>query len=117
MERTRDLEDVLGDLRKAATSNGAKVSVGEIIDAFGRRSFGPLIFLCGLLGMTPVAAVPTVPTILATITALIAAQLLFGRDSIWIPRAIENLSLNPGKVEKAADAARKPARSGPRAAA
>jgi hypothetical protein len=105
-----DLEDVLGELQDAANHSGRKVSVDEILEAFGKRSFGPLLLLTGLLGMTPVAAVPTAPTLLAVITLLISVQLLLGRDSIWIPKLLGRLSATSDKVQKAVKVARKPAR-------
>jgi hypothetical protein len=106
--RTGDLEAVLGDLQRAAKSNGAKVSVGEIVETFGKRSFGPLLLLTGLLGMTPVAAVPSAPSIIALITVLIAGQLLFGRETIWLPGFLEKLSVKAARVAKAARIAKRP---------
>ena len=106
----RDLEDVLGELQKAASTNGAKVSVGEIVETVGKRSFGPLLLLGGLLGMTPVAAIPSAPSIIALITLLVSVQLLFGRESIWIPRFLEKLSVKADRVKKAVRISRKPAR-------
>ncbi len=103
-----DLEAVLGDLQRAAKSNGAKVSVGEIVETFGKRSFGPLLLITGLLGMTPVAAIPSAPSIIALITVLIAGQLLFGRESIWLPRFLEKLSVKAERVAKAARVAKRP---------
>lgn len=108
--KTDDLESVLKQLEAAAAKNGAKVSVGEIVETFGPRSFGPLLLLAGLLGMTPVSGIPTVPTIIAVIVVLIAAQLLFGRDAIWIPRFIQKLSIKAARLKKAAQVARKPTR-------
>lgn len=105
-----DLQAVLGELQKAAKSNGAKVSVEEIVDTFGRRSFGPLLLLAGLLGMTPVAAVPSAPSLIALITVLISSQLLFGRDTIWIPRFLARLSVKAKKVQSAVRISEKPAR-------
>lgn len=105
-----DLEDVLSELQQAATKNGAKVSVGEIVEAFGQRSFGPLLLLTGLVGMTPVAAIPTAPSIIALLTILIAIQLLFGRESIWIPRFLQKLAVKSERVQKAVRVARKPVR-------
>jgi hypothetical protein len=110
MDKTRDLEAVVGDLHRAASSNGAKVSVGEIVETIGKRSFGPLLLICGLLGMTPLAGIPTMPSLIALITVLIAGQLAAGRETIWIPKLIAKLSVKAPKVRKAADAARKPAR-------
>ena len=67
------------------------------------------MLLAGLLGMTPVAAVPTAPTMLALITLLVAGQLLFGRKSFWLPGPLLRLSVKAGKVTKAARLARTPA--------
>ncbi|WP_395671773.1 exopolysaccharide biosynthesis protein [Phenylobacterium sp.] len=109
-DEPKNLEDLLSKLDRAADSKGAKVSVGEIMETVGKRSFGPLLLLTGLLGMTPVSAVPTAPTIIATITFLVAVQLLFGREAVWIPRALEKLSLKAERVRKAASISRRPAR-------
>jgi hypothetical protein len=106
----QDLEGLLRDLDKAATTNGAKVSVGEILETIGKRSFGPLLLLAGVLGMTPVSAVPTAPSVIALITILISIQLLFGRDSIWIPRFLQKLSVKAERVRKTVKVAQKPAR-------
>lgn len=109
-EAAQDLEGLLADLDRAASTNGAKVSVGEIMETIGKRSFGPLLLLGGLLGMTPVAAVPTAPSIIALITILVSVQLLFGRESVWIPRFLEKLSVKADKVKKTVKVSRKPAR-------
>ena len=107
--KTEDLSALIGKLDRASKSNGSQVSVEEIMDAVGRRSFGPLLLLAGLLGMTPVAAVPTAPTMLALITLLVAGQLLFGRKSFWLPGPLLRLSVKAGKVTKAARLAKTPA--------
>ena len=110
VEAAQDLEGLLADLDRAASTNGAKVSVGEIMDTIGKRSFGPLLLLGGLLGMTPVSAVPTAPSIIALITILVSVQLLFGRESVWIPRFLEKLSVKADRVKKTVKVSRKPAR-------
>ena len=103
------LESVLRTLERTAKGNGAKVSVDEIVETFGARSFGPLLLLCGLLGMTPVSAIPTAPTVLAVIVILIAGQMVFGREAIWIPRFIGKLSVKAERLAKAVKISRKPA--------
>ena len=108
-QAAKDLEGVLGELDRAARSNGAKISVAEIVETFGERSFGPLLLLAGLLGMTPVAAIPSAPSIIALITLLISAQLLFGRHTIWLPRFLAKLSVKADKLHRAVKMTRKPA--------
>ncbi|MCR5875961.1 exopolysaccharide biosynthesis protein [Phenylobacterium sp. J426] len=105
-----DLTGLLDELQRAADDNGAKLSVGEILEAIGKRSFGPLLLLGGLLGMTPVAAVPSAPTIIAVLTLLVSVQLLLGRETIWIPRVLEKLSVKADRVRTAVKISRKPAR-------
>jgi len=57
-----------------------KVSVSDIQDKIGQRSFGPFLFVPALIEISPVGGIPGVPTMLALIIALFAVQMLFGRD-------------------------------------
>jgi hypothetical protein len=107
--KKEDLEALLGELEEAAKTNGARVSLEEVMDAIGRRSFGPLLLVVGLLGMTPVAAVPGAPTVLAVVTVLIAGQLLFGRKSFWLPKVLLKLSVKSGRMKKTVKVASTPA--------
>src|SRR5688500_9271169 len=90
--QAEDLEALLDELDRVAATEGPKVSVGEVYRAIGERSFGPLLLLAGLLGMTPVSAIPGAPTTLAVITVLITVQLLFGRRTLWLPSQIGRAS-------------------------
>lgn len=106
----QDLEDLLRELRRAADGNGPRVSVQEIMDAVGHRSFGPLLLLAGLLGMTPVSAVPGVPSMIALITLLVASQLLIGRGSFWLPGFLLRRTVKADRLQKTVRVAAKPAR-------
>jgi hypothetical protein len=110
-----NLEAVIDRLNAAARENGAKVSVGEVVDTVGRRSFGPILMLAGLLGMSPLGMIPTAPTVIALVALLVALQLIFGRKSIWIPRFLAKLSIPWERLAKAAEAAKRPARAVDRA--
>lgn len=111
MARTpKDLEGLLNELNQVAVEAGDKVSVREVYCAIGERSFGPLLLVAGLLGMTPVSAIPGAPTALALVTLLIAAQLLFGRRTLWLPRRLLNLSVPSSKLKSTVKIARRPAR-------
>ena len=106
----QDLEDLLREIRKAADGNGPKVSVEQIMDAVGHRSFGPLLLLAGLLGMTPVSAVPGVPSMIALITLLVASQMLIGRDAFWLPKFLLKRTVKADRLQKSVRVAEKPAR-------
>lgn len=109
-KQPQNLEDLLDELDQCADRSGDKVSVEEIMDAVGRRSFGPLLLIAGLLGMTPVAAVPGAPTVIAVIILLMSVQLLFGRKTVWLPRFLLKLAVKAEKLKKGVRVARKPAR-------
>lgn len=111
MARTpEDLEALLNKLNEVAVKAGDRVSVREVYCAIGERSFGPLLLAAGLLGMTPVSAIPGAPTVLAVVTLLIAGQLLLGRRTLWLPRRLLDLSVRGDRLKATVRIARKPAR-------
>lgn len=62
-----------------------EVAIDDLLDEFGDRSFAPLMLILALIGITPVGAIPTVPTILGACIAIIAAQMAWGREHVWLP--------------------------------
>ena len=82
-ETATSLRHMLDQLCEAAT--GERVSLDAMLDAVGRRSFGPLILLAGLVTISPVGDVPGTPTLVAVLVLLLSAQLLWGRRSFWLP--------------------------------
>ena len=80
--------EVLGELDELAATR-EKVRMADVLDDFGKRSFGPFILIPALLEMTPVGGIPGVPTALALFIALIAVQLLLGRDHVWMPQFVQ----------------------------
>jgi hypothetical protein len=109
-DRVRDLTGLLDELDEAAETAGEKVSLKELRDAIGARSFGPLLTVAGLLALTPVGVIPGAPTALAVMVALIATQLLIGAHSFWLPKSLLKLSVRADRLAKAVEKSRKPAR-------
>ena len=81
----------------------SEVCISDVVDEFGRRSFGPFLMIFALIEITPVGGIPGVPTFLALLCGLIALQMLAGRDHIWIPDWIENRSVGADKLRKSAE--------------
>jgi len=77
--------------RLEQSAEGAEgVTIDAMLDSVGRRSFGPLILVPGLIAMSPLSGIPTLPSILGVLVVLISGQMLLGRDHIWLPkRALE----------------------------
>lgn len=65
---------------------GASVRLGTVLDLVGRRSFGPMLLLAGLITVAPlIGDIPGVPTLIGIFVFLIALQLMLGRDHFWLP--------------------------------
>lgn len=103
------VEDIL-DCLDALADEREKVSIGHVIGAFGTRTFGPAIMVPALLELTPVGAIPGVPTFLAVTIILVAAQKLVGRRSLWLPGLIGNRCVSSKKLAKGVDKLRPMAR-------
>ena len=101
-EDPHSIEDVADGL--ADVVDGAdEVSIGDVLDEFGYRSFGPLLFFLPLLELSPLGGIPAVPTVIATIIALIALQMVFAKDHIWLPDFIEKRSIKASNVKWAGE--------------
>tara|TARA_B100000929_G_scaffold214749_1_gene171620 strand:- start:4015 stop:4644 length:630 start_codon:yes stop_codon:yes gene_type:complete len=92
--------EVLSELDELA-SHGEKVCVADVLDDFGERSFGPFIMLPALLELSPIGGIPGLPTALALFIALIAVQLLIGRDHVWMPQFVQKRAVGSRKLHKA----------------
>ncbi len=105
----RTLDDVILCVCATAAASGGKVSLEEVRDAIGSRAYGPLLFMAGLITVTPVSAVPGAPTLLAFIVVLIAGQMLVGCETVWLPRWVLRLKVKGAALERGAQGARRPA--------
>lgn len=76
------------------------VRLGQIVDAFGSRGFGPLIFVPAVVELTPVGGIPGLPSLLALFISLIAVQILMGRAGFWLPSAIRDRDVDEHKVRQ-----------------
>lgn len=94
--------DILDKLRELADSQD-KVRIGDMLEAVGKRSFGPFLLLPALIDISPVGSIPGLPTLLGLMIAITAFQLLIGRDHLWLPGFIANRSRKSEDVKKAAD--------------
>ncbi|MBU2136360.1 MAG: exopolysaccharide biosynthesis protein [Alphaproteobacteria bacterium] len=110
-DQPRTLDDVILCVCDTAAASDGKVSLGEIRDAIGGRAYGPLLFMAGLITVTPVSAVPGVPSLLAFTVVLIAGQMLVGCKQVWLPRWLLGLKVRGASLEKGARSARRPAQA------
>ena len=79
-----NLEQLLDRMLKRSHGRH-KVAVGGLLDAAGRRSFGPVVLLVGVLLVTPLSGIPGIPTVMGLVVLLTLGQILFGRSHFWLP--------------------------------
>ena len=103
------LNDVLDDLAELAENEG-EVSVKDVIEKVGSRGQGVFLMVPGLIGMTPLGGIPGVPTILGILVIVLGAQVLMGRQKVWVPDMVGNRSVSDDRLGRAVSKTRKPAR-------
>lgn len=72
--------------RLDAVGLGDRASIGDIVEAFGGRSYGPFLLLPALIEISPIGGIPGLPTIIAASIILFATQILLGRKHIGLPQ-------------------------------
>jgi hypothetical protein len=62
------------------------LTLGEILESVGRRSYGPLLLVIGLFTISPATIVPGMTWLAAALTLVVAGQMALGLPRIWLPR-------------------------------
>lgn len=100
------LSRILDDLDAAAA--GERVSVADVVAHVGTRSFAPLLLVPALVLVSPLSAIPLVPTTLGLFVALVAAQMLLGQRRLWLPGVLLNRDIRADRFRAAIAALRGP---------
>ncbi|MFN7103727.1 MAG: exopolysaccharide biosynthesis protein [Pseudorhizobium sp.] len=100
------LVDKLADLGRIHDN----VSVLQIRERIGERSFGPFLVVPSLIELSPVGGIPGVPTAIAAIVGLIAVQIAIGMKHMWLPDFIEHRAIPGQTLQRGLDFLRPAAR-------
>lgn len=79
-------------------------SIGGIVDGVGEKGFGLLLMILSLPSALPIPA-PGYSTPFGIMIALIALQMMFGRQSLWLPERLRRVHIKPNIAEKMLGAA------------
>ena len=100
----RSLAETLENALASEDQNGP--SIGELTDAVGEKGFGLLLVLLSLPSALPVPA-PGYSTPFGIVIALIALQMLMGRQTVWLPARLQCIRIKPSMARKMSGAATK----------
>lgn len=80
----QNLNGLLKDVQVVG-GHAQQVSIGDIVEHLGRRSFGPLLLLAALPTLTPISTIPGVAVAGAVVILLAAVQMAIGQERLWLP--------------------------------
>ncbi len=81
-------------------SDGEKISMAALLDAWGDRSYGPLFIVLGFMGGTPLAAIPGAAAVVGVVIAALALQMALGKTHPWLPGFILKRSIREKDLRK-----------------
>lgn len=84
-------------------AEGEEVTVGKIIEKFGKRTYGPLLFVIGLISLSPLGAIPGASLLFASLIIILMAQFIFRSGAPWIPDWIKNACVNSDRFTSGLD--------------
>ena len=85
------------------------LTLGEILSRIGQRSFAASLLVIALLMVSPLSAIPFLPSLVAVVILLIAGQAILGRHHLWLPRILMQRSVSAEKLARAVDWLARPA--------
>jgi hypothetical protein len=94
-ENRRPLSDVLTEL---CDHPAPRISVSELMERFGGRALGALLFLFGLACMLPLP--PGATTIFGFPLLLLAPQLMIRGGAPWLPAAVRERTISMDDLKK-----------------
>ncbi|WOI56884.1 exopolysaccharide biosynthesis protein [Palleronia sp. LCG004] len=100
------ITDILDDLDKLTREKDDTICVAEVKDSIGHRGSGVLVFLPGLIGMSPLGGIPGVPSLMAVIVLIFCLQIAIGKRALWLPSVLSRRSVNRDKLSSAVEKTR-----------
>lgn len=88
-------------------TEGETLTAHDLLDAVGRRSYGPVLLLLGFVSISPLTIVPGANTITSLLILVISVQIPFGRAYPWVPKRALAFQFKRADLLKGVEMARK----------
>ena len=89
--KPRRLSDILQGIADAPAIADERISLGHLIDGFGNRAFGALLFIFAVPVALPIA-IPGISAVLGAPLFFLSWQLMRGREQPWLPQVMRSRS-------------------------
>ena len=86
-KHNKNVSDILGQLLDEG--HGKSISLGDVIDRFGRRAYAPMIFVVAVILVSPIGGLPGATAVFGTLIILLGVQSFFS-ESPWVPAFIRD---------------------------
>jgi hypothetical protein len=97
----RKASDILKELAQRAT--GERVSLRDIVEALGERAFGVLLLIFALPNAVGLGTIPGVSTLFGVPQIFVAAQMVMGRERLWLPAWLLDRSITRADFQTMVD--------------
>ncbi|OCX66974.1 exopolysaccharide synthesis protein [Thioclava sp. SK-1] len=108
LNETRPVSDILDRLHNTCQGRDS-ISLETLLNSLGGASFVPVLMVPALAVVSPLSGIPLFSSVCGILIALISAQMLVGRQHLWLPRWITSRRLTGEKLRAAIHKLRKPA--------
>ena len=92
-----DILDPVDDLAERQD----EIAVGDVVETLGHRGFGPFPVIIPLIDISPIGSIPGLPIAMAVIVVMIAEQMAWEREHLWLPGFIARRAIASDKVGNA----------------
>jgi len=87
----RRLSVILKEIVDAPSTADERITLGNLIESFGNRAFGALLFIFAIPVALPIA-IPGISAVLGAPLLFLSWQLMRGREQPWLPDVMRNRS-------------------------
>lgn len=102
------LSGVLDQMEHLSGGADRQITVEEIIDCLGKHSFASTILAFSLISTSPASGIPGVTAFVGFVVMFLVVQMIFGRNSLWLPGFIMRRDIAAKKLREGVKWLRRP---------
>jgi len=101
-EPPNPLGRLLDEVDELAENKGERepVAVRDVLHRVHGRAYGPLLLLIGLFSISPATLLPGMNWLVASVTAIVSAQMILGAPHPWLPRRALDARMKASEIRR-----------------